>query len=723
MAAASTASSQVSHLELDEAQPTDKDDDPAPSLPGEDNGQKASLSGHDSIADHSCDCCGEHPSAQIVSSPPIIPIASPKTAPKKTACCSACEERESLTSSEDHAEHEHEGPSIKRLIVASVLAIVSEIGSFSNLPEWLTISLAALAIVLGGINTWVSGWKAIAKFKLDITALMTFAVTGAFFIGEFSEGALVLVLFTLAEALEERSVERARKAIAALLQLAPETAFIKGSDGTWQSVQASTVAAGSMVRVHPGEKLALDGMVVSGSSAVDQAPITGESIPVEKSAGDQVFAGTLNISGLLEYEVTVAYGDSALSRIIKTVEEAERSRAPVERFVEKFAKIYTPLVFIVAIFTAVLPPLFFSGVWSEWIYRALALLVISCPCALVVSTPVAILSGLASATKKGLLIKGGIFLEEGRRLMVVAMDKTGTITTGRPARTDFIVLGSYDAKTAELLSASLANLSKHPVSQAVATGSLKKNELFDLEDFKDLPGLGVTANYQGRRLALGSPALMRERKLDAASMTEQLKALEAQGKTVVAFADGTTIAALIAVSDTIKPDSQKAVSELKALGIKTVMLTGDNAPSAAAVANQVGIDEFKSSLMPDEKLIIIEELAKQGNVGMVGDGINDAPALARANIGFSMGAAGTGTAIETADVAIMDDNLLKLPLFIRLSRAVHSILIQNIIFILIVKLSFIVSTLFGQTAMWMAVFADIGVCLIVMFNSMRLAKK
>jgi Cd2+/Zn2+-exporting ATPase len=484
------------------------------------------------------------------------------------------------------------------------------------------------------------------------------------------------------------------------------------------------VPAGARVRVRPGEKLALDGVVVEGSSAIDQSPITGESVPVQKFPGDQVFAGTLNISGVLDYEFTVPYCDSAVSRIVKTVEEAEGAKAPVERFVERFARIYTPAVFALAVVAAVLPPLAFGGEWRSWIYRALALLVISCPCALVVSTPVAVLSALASATRRGLLVKGGIYLEEGRRLAVVAMDKTGTLTLGRPVRTSLAALNGYDELDADRLAASLASLSNHPVSQALAKASAFKGaQLAALTDFQDRPGLGVTAEHQGRQLALGSRQLMRELGLSDDELEKRADQLEAQGETVVIFADGGKPAAIATTSDAIKEESRQAVAELRALGVKTIMLTGDNEAAAAAVAVKVGLDGYRAQLMPEEKLAAIEELAAGGKVGMAGDGINDAPALARADIGFSMGAAGTGTAIETADVAIMDDNLAKIPLFIRLSRAVHRILTHNIVFILLVKLTFIVVTLMGRTDMWMAVLADIGVTLIVVANSLRLSRK
>ncbi|MDR1051863.1 MAG: heavy metal translocating P-type ATPase [Deltaproteobacteria bacterium] len=640
------------------------------------------------------------------------------------ACCGKVREAAPLVARDgDAAPAAHDSP-LTRLLVASGLALGSETAHFASLPEWLVLALAAAAVATGGLGTWLAGWKSIAKKQLDILALMSVAVTGAVLIGEFAEAALVTVLFTLAETLEDRSVSRARKAIASLLQLAPEMAWVRDADGSWAERKASDVPAGALVRVRPGEKLSLDGVVASGGSAVDQSPITGESVPVEKSPGDKVFAGTMNVTGTLDYEVSAAYGDSALSRIVKTVEEAENSKAPVERFVEKFAGIYTPAVFALAVLAAVVPPLLLGGVWTDWIYRALALLVISCPCALVVSTPVAVLSALATATKAGLLVKGGVFLEEGRRLAVVAMDKTGTLTSGKFSRTDFIPAGGYDPALADLLAGSLASLSRHPVSLAVAEASEAKGNFAELSDFADLPGRGVSASHDGRAIALGSRGLMESLGALDDGSRELLAKLEAQGKSVVGLSDDGKLAAVIACADTVKVESRLAVAELRELGVRTVMLTGDNAPAAEMVASIVGVDETVSSLMPEEKLAYIEKLGRNGDkVGMVGDGINDAPALARADIGFSMGAAGTGAAIETADVAIMDDNLAKIPSFIRLSRAVRRIFIQNIVFILLVKLVFIAVTLAGHTAMWMAVFADIGVCLIVMANSLRLTHK
>ena len=675
-----------------------------------------------------CPACAPRPSITTLVKPAEVLSPNEGAEPHKSqgSCCPACAERESITASigeSQDGDHDSGSPLLK-LFIGTGLALVSEVGHFLEIMEWATITLAALAILIGGIPTWLAGWKSIRRGQLDIMALMSVAVTGAVFIGEFSEAALVLLLFALAEALEDRSVDKARRAIAGLLSLAPEMAFIDDGRGGLVEAKASEVPAGSRVRVRPGEKLALDGVVIEGASAIDQSPITGESVPVQKLPGDQVFAGTLNVSGVLDYEVSAPYGDSALARIVKTVAEAEGAKAPVERFVERFAKIYTPSVFILAIVVAVLPPLAFGGQWHDWIYRALALLVISCPCALVVSTPVAVLSALAAATKKGLLVKGGVHLEEGRRLTVVALDKTGTLTSGQLSRTGITSLNGFDLKESDRLAASLATLSNHPVSQAVARASEFKGEaLATLSGFQDIPGLGVSAEFEGVAIALGNAQLAKKLGAMDDNLAAEIDALETEGQTVTILVRGEKAAALIATADTIKEDSRKAVSELKALGVKTVMLTGDNEAAAKAVAAKVGVDSYRAGLMPEEKLRVIEELGAEGKVGMAGDGINDAPALARADIGFSMGAAGTGTAIETADVAIMDDNLSKIPLFIRLSRAVHRILTQNIVFILLVKLTFIVVTLMGRTDMWMAVLADMGVCMLVIANSLKISRK
>ena len=442
---------------------------------------------------------------------------------------------------------------------------------------------------------------------------------------------------------------------------------------------------------------------------------------MEKQAGDTVYAGTLNTSGSFEFRVTAAATDTTLARIIHAVEESQGSRAPMQRFVDTFARYYTPAVFLVALLAALVPPLFLGSAWTDAIYTALVILVIGCPCALVISTPVSIVSGMAAATRYGILIKGGMFLEQGRRLDCLALDKTGTLTHGKPRQTDCLCTGQEDEAAVRSLAASLAARSDHPVSGAIAQAALADHiPLQDVDDFTALPGQGVSGIMAGRRWYLGNRALAASLGRYPAALDERISRLEQQGKTVVALVGDDGIRALFAVADTLKASSLEAVRELKALGVTTVMLTGDNEHTAAAIARQVGVDSFKAGLLPADKLAVIEELEARGHkVGMVGDGINDAPALARADVGFAMAGNGTDTAIETADVALMDDDLRKIPRFIRLSRATFAILVQNITLALGVKALFFALTFTGHATMWMAVFADVGTALLVVANGLR----
>ena len=613
------------------------------------------------------------------------------------------------------------------LALAGLAAIGSEMAEWTAMPTWVAASLALIAVLLCGITTYKKGWIAIRNFNLNINALMSIAVTGAILLGQWPEAAMVMVLFTVAELIEAKSLDRARNAIKGLMQLTPERATVLQSDGAWLEVAAKSVLMDARVRIKPGERIALDGKIVSGKSAINQAPITGESLPVEKAEGDPVFAGTINESGSFEYLVTAAAGDSTLARIIHAVEEAQGARAPTQRFVDQFARVYTPVIFIIALAIAIFPPLLMGADWFTWIYKALVLLVIACPCALVISTPVTIVSGLAAAARQGMLIKGGVYLEEGRKLAWIALDKTGTITHGKPVQTDFEVLSNVAAGDIRILAASLAGRSDHPVSRAV-TDVAKRDDiaLKPVDGFEALAGRGTKGVIDGKLYHLGNHRLVHELGRCSDALEARLTALEQQGKTVILLSDETTVHALFAVADTVKETSRQAIAELHGLGIKTVMLTGDNAHTAKAIAAQVGIDEARGDLLPDDKLKAIEsKLSKNGGggaVGMVGDGINDAPALARSDIGFAMGAAGTGTAIETADVALMDDDLRKLPRFVRLSRQTHAILIQNIVLALGIKAVFLFLTLYGTGTMWMAVFADVGASLLVVANGLRLLR-
>jgi Cd2+/Zn2+-exporting ATPase len=610
-----------------------------------------------------------------------------------------------------------------KLIAGGVLALAAE-GVALALGDHSVgaIVLAVAAIGLAGLDTYRKGLLALRRFNLNINALMTVAVTGAAVLGQWPEAAMVMVLFAIAEMIEDKSLDRARRAVEGLMAMAPETATVQ--DGAaWREVPASTVKVGALVRVRPGERIALDGQVTSGASAVDQAAITGESVPVDKAVGDPLFAGTINQNSELAYRVTAGSNDSTLARIIRAVQEAQGTRAPTQRFVDTFARYYTPAVFAIAVAIALIPPLATGADWFTWVYRALVLLVIACPCALVLSTPISVVSGLTAAARRGILIKGGLYLEQGHRLKVLALDKTGTLTQGRPIVTDVIALQATEPEVTQWAVA-LAGRSDHPVSKAIATQSDSGMVHLGVADFTALQGRGVEGVIAGVRYRLGNHRLVEESGACTPDLEAKLDALEQQGKTAVVLVRDRTAIAVLAIADAVRPESADAIAQLKQLGIRPVMLTGDNRHTAETIARQVGIEDVRSELLPEDKLKAIAELSADGSVvGMVGDGINDAPALAKANIGFAMGAAGTDTAIETADVALMDDDPRKLAEFVRLSRATKAVLWQNIALALGIKVVFLALAVTGQATLWMAVFADMGGSLIVVFNGLRLLRK
>jgi len=615
-----------------------------------------------------------------------------------------------------------------RMVLALALAVAAEVIAFfapDTLPfRGLGMAVAAAAIALAGFSTYRKGLAALRQGRLNINALMTVAVTGAFLIGQWPEAAMVMALYAIAELIEARAVDRARNAIQGLLALAPDTAEVRQPDGGWQSVAAAQVAIGAVVRVKPGGRIPLDGTVASGASAVNQAPVTGESIPVDKAVGDPVFAGTINETGTLEVAVTAGASDTTLARIIHAVEQAQGSRAPTQQFVDRFAAIYTPAVFIAAVLVAVLTPPLLGFTWMEALYKALVLLVIACPCALVIATPVTVVSGLASAARRGILIKGGVYLEEAHKLRAIALDKTGTITEGKPRLVAHAVL-SATVPAPQVLgwAAALAGHSDHPVSQAIAQG-LEASGADGVDSFTALAGRGVQARVGGQALVLGNHRLIEERGLCSPALEATLAEHEDQGRTVTLLASGAEVLALFAVADTIKPSSREAIAQLHALGVASVMLTGDNASTARTIAAQAGIDEARGNLLPEDKLAAIEQMqARYGPTAMTGDGINDAPALARAHIGIAMGAAGTDTAMEAADVVIMNDDLRRIPEMIGLSRRTRRVLLQNIALALGIKAVFLVLAVLGDASMWMAVFADMGASLIVVFNGLRLLRR
>lgn len=631
-----------------------------------------------------------------------------------------------------HGQHGHgsgfslpEG--LPRYALALAFAFGAESVSFFA-PHGLIFSgigmtLSAAAIGLAGFSTYVKGLAALRNLRLNINALMTVAVTGAFLIGQWPEAAMVMALYAIAELIEARSVDRARNAIKGLLDMTPEKAEVKQADGSWVESLVKTVAIGAIVRVKPGARVPLDGVIVAGTTSVDQSPVTGESIPVDKATGDPVFAGTINTTGMVEVQVSAAANGTLLARIIHAVEQAQGSRAPTQQFVDRFASIYTPAVFALALAVCLLTPWLMDWTWMQSIYKAFVLLVIACPCALVISTPVTVVSGLAAAARRGILIKGGIHLEGARKIKAIALDKTGTITQGKPKLVATEVL-STDHEEPQVLrwASDLAGHSDHPVSKAIAQG-LGVQGNGQLESFTAMPGRGIEANADGLSLILGNHRLIEDRGLCSPQIEARLAEHEALGRTVTMLASSKQVLAIFAVADTIKESSREAIAELHALGVASVMLTGDNVATAKAIAKQAGIDDARGNLLPEDKLAAIEELQKQyGYVAMTGDGINDAPALARSNIGFAMGGAGTDTAMEAADVVIMNDDLRRIPEAIRLSRKTQAILWQNIALALGIKAVFLLLALFNGATMWMAVFADMGASLLVVFNGLRVLR-
>lgn len=634
--------------------------------------------------------------------------------------------------------------------VSGAAALASEGVAYATGNEsfWPVIALALLSIAAGGRETLFKGWIALKTWTLNINFLMTIAVVGAIFIGQWPEAAMVTFLFGVAEMIEAFSLDRARNAIRGLLELTPETASVQDASGQWREVRAGEVQIGQIARVRPGERVPLDGQLTAGSSSVNQAPITGESLPVQKKVGDAVFAGTINERGAFEFRVTASAQNTTLARIIASVQEAQSQRAPTQRFIDSFARTYTPAVVVFAVLVALVPPLFFGAAFSPWLYKALVLLVIACPCALVISTPVSVVSGLAAAARNGILVKGGAYLEAGRTLKMVALDKTGTLTEGRPVVTDVVSLNGGSRDELLQLAASLDAPSEHPVASAIVaawtgagqtqSGAVdeashvtrargqaveKSGELWPVEAFESLTGRGVRGRIGGTLYFIGNHRLAEENGVCGPRVEAALNRLESEGKTAVVLTSQSEALAVVGVADTPRESSIEAVRELHELGVGSVMLTGDNSATARAIARVVGIDDARGDLLPEDKLAAMEQLLqKHGAVGMVGDGINDAPALARSTVGFAMGAAGTDTAIETADVALMQDDLRKLPQFIRLSRQTGRVLSQNIAFAIGVKIVFFGLALFGIATLWMAVFADLGASLLVVFNGLRLLR-
>jgi Cd2+/Zn2+-exporting ATPase len=604
------------------------------------------------------------------------------------------------------------------LAIGLSMSFVPGLAAFSWLPF-------AVAIVLGGVQTSRRAWISIRARVLDINVLMLVAVAGAIAIGEWSEGASVVFLFGVAQLLETRAMERARGAIRALMDLAPAEALVRRGS-TERRMPVEDVRVGDVIVVRPGEKIPLDGCVLAGESHVNQAPVTGESLPVEKTAGSDVFAGTINGRGALDVEVTRLQRDSTLARIVHLVERAQAQRAPSQTFVDRFARLYTPIVLVLAVLVATVAPVLFGGTWSGWIYRALVLLVISCPCALVISTPVSIVSALAAAARKGVLIKGGARLEALAAVRCLAFDKTGTLTRGELHVVDIAPTDGIGAIDVLRLAASVESRSEHPIGKAIVDRA--RHERIALEGargFQALPGLGAEGIVGADRVVVGNHRLFEERGLCSPQTHEQLEAIASSGWSTVLVARGQQVVGLIGVADEVRESARAVVEMVREQGIEhVVLLTGDHEVPARALASSLGIAEYRASLLPEDKLKAVEELrSRYGTLAMVGDGVNDAPALAAADVGIAMGVAGTDAALETADVALMADELAKIPFAIRLSRAAARNIRMNIAFSLALKALFLVMAFAGTATLWMAVVADMGASLIVIANALRLLRE
>ncbi len=618
-------------------------------------------------------------------------------------------------------------PSWCLLGIAGLFALLAECIGLALQQEqtWSVISLSVLAMVCSGKTTFLKGLQALRTMTLNIHFLMMAAITGAIAIGEWPEAAMVTVLFALAERIESYSLDKARQAIKGLMAITPETATVRTDEDAWQIKPVKDIELSSIIWVKPGERIPLDGIVTSGQSYVNQAPITGESLPVEKKIGDTVYAGSINERGSFEFEATAHPKDTLIAKIIQAVQHAQTERAPTQRFVDTFAHYYTPSMVILAILIAVFPPLVWHLPFYPWLYKALMLLVIACPCALVISTPVTVVSGLAAAAKHGILIKGGTYLEQSYKLKAIAFDKTGTLTQGKPSITRLIALNDCSEQQILHLAASLDSHSEHPVATAIVQAwhqTYPKDSLSVVTEFEAITGRGVTGIIEGKRYYVGNHQLAGDNQVCSTNVENLLEELERTGNTTIILSTEHQALGILAVADTIRAHSQEALKMLHDLGIKTIMMTGDNLLTAQAIAKQVGIDEVGANLLPTDKLMYVNKLlTRYHKVGMVGDGMNDAPALAKATVGFAMGK-GTDTALETADVALIDDNLIKLPFFIRLSQRTATVLMQNISLAIGIKVIFFGLAIFGLSTLWMAVFADMGASLIVVANGLRLLR-
>ncbi len=616
------------------------------------------------------------------------------------------------------------GLAVHTLLAGGVLAALGaeEQGVAYHVPPSARV-LYLLAVLAGLWGTLPKAWRAARRLRPDMHLLMTVAVVGAIGIGQWFEAATVAFLFSFSLALESWSVVRARRAVAALMELAPPFVRLRTPDGAESRVAPESAPTGAQFIVMPGEKIALDGRIVSGASAVNQAPITGESMPVYKQADDPVYAGTINGDGALVVECTKPASDAMLAHIIRLVAEAQSRRAAAEQWVEKFARVYTPLVMGLALAFLLVPPICLGASWADWFYRALVLLVIACPCALVISTPVSIVAALASSARNGVLIKGGTYVEAPARLRAVAFDKTGTLTEGKPRVLAVVPMSGHTEPELLARAAAMESRSDHPLAQAIVAHAHQQGvRVVPADDFQIIPGKGAAARFDGKHYWLGSHRYLEERGQETEEDHRRLEALSQGGRTVVVVGTDDHVCGFIALADAVRPQAKRTLEALRRGGVQhIVMLTGDNQLTAQLIGAETGVDEVHAELLPADKVRAVEQLvARYGDVAMIGDGVNDAPALGRASVGIAMGAAGSDAAIESADIALMSDDLTKLPWLIRHSRRTLAIIRQNIGFSLSVKALFVTLTLAGHASLWAAIAADMGVSLLVVFNALRL---
>jgi Cd2+/Zn2+-exporting ATPase len=610
------------------------------------------------------------------------------------------------------------------VVVSGMSLLLGVVARWLDVPPAAVLPWFVASVAAGGVYTARRAFSAARAFSLDINVLMLIAVGGAMVLGEWAEAGTVIFLFALAQFLETHSMERARHAIRALMDLAPTEGLVR-RDGREARVKVDAIAVGETIIIRPGEKVPLDGRVTAGESAVNQAPITGESVPVLKRPGDEVFAGTINGRAALEVHVTRLRRDTTMARIINLVEVAQAQRAPSQSFVERFARYYTPAVILLAAVVATIPPLVTGEPWAAWVYRALVLLVISCPCALVISTPVSIVSALAAAARQGVLVKGGVHLERIARVRCVAFDKTGTLTSGRPDVVDLIALNGADPADVLRIAASLESRSEHPIGEAIVRRARSERiHVSASSRFEALPGRGARALVDGEPALIGNHRLFEERRLCTPAIDAELDRLAAAGRTAVLLAVGERLIGILGVGDAVREAGRDAIALLRRQGVeRVVMLTGDNAAAARAIAEALGLDDVQAELLPQDKVAAVQALKRRyARVAMVGDGVNDAPALAAADVGIAMGVAGTDAALETADVALMADDLLKLPFAFRLSRRTLFNIKTNIVVSIGLKAAFLVLGVLGLATLWMAVVADMGASLLVIANGLRLLR-